>query len=107
VRWLRWTRSAAAGLYTFTLQYWYCRYGQRELAICGRSAIAIAVRTAGEHLSSEQCACSKQFHAALRPRRFRLQSTVKVVQNFGVAWTRRDGSRRCDHRRRMSDVISV
>lgn len=38
-----------------------------------------------EHLSSEQCACGRQFHAALRLRRFRLQSTVKAVWNFGVA----------------------
>lgn len=49
--------------------------------ICGRSAIAVKT----EHLSSEQCACGRQFHAALRLRRFRLQSTVKAVWNFGVA----------------------
>ena len=37
-----------------------------------------------------QCACSRQFHAAQRLRRFRLQSAVKVVWNFNFGGAGRD-----------------
>lgn len=75
--------------------------------ICGRSAIAVET----EHLSSEQRAVCVQQAIPRSAATEALPTTVygesSVELQLWSSWTRRDGSRRCHHRRRMSDVISV